>query len=63
MKIVLQALASAVAGILCLGLALFVPAGTVRYWPGWGFIAVFTACSVASGAYLAMRRPRRSPAG
>lgn len=67
MKLVLHALASAVVGILCLGLALFVPAGTLHYWQGWGFIAVFTACSVLSGAYLAVRQPdalaRRVKAG
>lgn len=67
MKLVLHALASAVVGILCLGLALFVPAGTLHYWQGWGFITVFTACSVLSGAYLAVRQPdalaRRVKAG
>ncbi|MBX7451117.1 isoprenylcysteine carboxylmethyltransferase family protein [Mycolicibacterium sp. 3033] len=57
MKLVLRALASAVVGILCLAVAVFVPAGTLHYWQGWGFIAVFTACSVLSGAYLAVRRP------
>lgn len=67
MKIILQAIASAVVGIGCLGLALFVPAGTVAYWQGWVFIAVFTVCSVLSGAYLAVRQPealaRRVKAG
>ncbi len=67
MKVILQALASAVVGIGCLGVALFLPAGTVAYWQGWGFIAVFTACSVLSGAYLAVRHPdalaRRVKAG
>ena len=67
MKLILQAIASAAVGILCLGLALFVPAGTVDYWQGWAFIAVFTACSVVSGAYLAVRQPealaRRVKAG
>ncbi|MEW5808437.1 MAG: isoprenylcysteine carboxylmethyltransferase family protein [Actinomycetota bacterium] len=67
MKLIWQALASAVIGILCLGLALFVPAGTLDYGQGWGFIAVFTACSTLSGVYLAIRHPealaRRMKAG
>ncbi|TRW79319.1 isoprenylcysteine carboxylmethyltransferase family protein [Mycolicibacterium sp. 018/SC-01/001] len=67
MKVILQAIASAVIGLVCLGAAVFIPAGTLRYWQGWGFIAVFTACSVLSGVYLALRQPdalaRRVKAG
>ncbi len=67
MKRTLQAVASAIVGIACLGIALFVPAGTLSYWQGWVFIAVFSACSALSGAHLALRHPealaRRMKAG
>ena len=42
MKLALQTLASAVAGLVFFGVLLFVPAGTVNYWQAWVFIAVFT---------------------
>ena len=67
MKIALQALASAVFGLLFFGLALFLPAGTFAYWQAWVFIAVFSACSLVSSVYLAVRHPaalaRRMNAG
>jgi protein-S-isoprenylcysteine O-methyltransferase Ste14 len=67
MKSALQGTVSGVVGITAMAVALFVPAGTVRYWQGWTFIAVFTACSVLSGVYLAVRHPdalaRRVKAG
>ncbi len=67
MRIALQALASAVFGLLFFGLALFLPAGTFAYWQAWVFIAVFSACSLVSSVYLAVRHPaalaRRMNAG
>jgi protein-S-isoprenylcysteine O-methyltransferase Ste14 len=35
----------------------FIPAGTLRYWQGWLFIAVFQVLSVAIGVYLALNDP------
>jgi protein-S-isoprenylcysteine O-methyltransferase Ste14 len=35
-----------------MGLLLFVPAGTVRYWPAWGYLAIFFTASVATTLYL-----------
>jgi len=56
-KVAVQGIISGIVGIAALGVALFVPAGTLRYWQGWTFIVVFTACSVLSGVYLAVRHP------
>jgi len=40
-----------------MGLLLFVPAGTIRYWQGWVYLSVFTGASVVTTVYL-MRRDR-----
>jgi protein-S-isoprenylcysteine O-methyltransferase Ste14 len=46
---------------------LFVPAWTLRYWQGWIFVTVFTACCGAYTVYLANHDPallkRRTEAG
>src|SRR5688572_5126800 len=41
-----------------LGLLVFWPAGTLAYWQGWLFTAVFFACNVVMTAYLAIRDPK-----
>lgn len=67
MKIALQTLASAVFGVAFFAVALFVPAGTVAYWQGWTFIAVFLVTTILPSIYLAVRDPaalqRRMRAG
>ena len=67
MKIALQTLASAVFGVVFFAVALFVPAGTVAYWQGWTFIAVFLVTTILPSIYLAVRDPaalqRRMRAG
>jgi protein-S-isoprenylcysteine O-methyltransferase Ste14 len=67
MKIALQALTSAVTGLVALGLLLFVPAGTVNYWQAWVFIAVSTVATLLPAIYLAVNDPaalrRRMHAG
>jgi protein-S-isoprenylcysteine O-methyltransferase Ste14 len=40
---------------LVMGLLLFVPAGTVRYWQAWTYLTVFFAASAGITAYLAKR--------
>jgi protein-S-isoprenylcysteine O-methyltransferase Ste14 len=57
MRVVVQAVASTVFSVVFFAVLLFVPAGTVDYWQGWVFIAVFTACAIGSGLYLAVRMP------
>src|SRR5262249_23946209 len=37
---------------IAMGLLLFVPAGTIRYWQAWGYLAVFFGASVLTTLYL-----------
>ena len=57
MKIALQLLASAVFGIVFLGVLLFWPAGTFDYWQAWVFIAVFIVGTMVPTIYLAREVP------
>ncbi len=43
--------------LLVMALLLFVPAGTVRYWQAWIFLAVYFACSLAITLDLMKRDP------
>ena len=53
--------------IVVMGLLLFLAAGTVRYWQGWAYLAIFTAASVLTTVDLVRRDPalleRRMRAG
>ena len=40
-----------------MALLLFVPAGTIHYWQGWLYLAVFTGASVLTTLYLMARDP------
>jgi protein-S-isoprenylcysteine O-methyltransferase Ste14 len=52
----------AAVGLLQLPIAmaalLLLPAGTLRYWQAWTFIAVFFVCSLAMTLYLAVKDPK-----
>jgi protein-S-isoprenylcysteine O-methyltransferase Ste14 len=67
MKTAVRLAASSIFGTVAVGLILFGPAGTLRYWQGWAFIAVFTAASLGPTIYLARANPaalrRRMHAG
>ncbi len=52
MKTGLQMAASAVLGLIAFALLLFLPAGTLGYWRGWVFIAVFTVVTMVGSVYL-----------
>jgi protein-S-isoprenylcysteine O-methyltransferase Ste14 len=43
--------------VVTMGLLLFVPAGTVRYWQAWVYLSIFTGASVITTLYL-MRNDR-----
>src|SRR5579883_740261 len=47
----------ALALAFAMGVALFVPAGTVHYWQGWVFLAVFFAGSSLGMVYLMKHDP------
>src|SRR5499427_5439929 len=53
-----RALRSSLFGILALAALLFIPAGTLAYWQGWLFMAVFVCTSGAITVYLAIRNPK-----
>ena len=67
MKIGVRLAASSILGIAAYALVLFLPAGTIHYWQGWVFIAVFTVVSIVPTIYLARKYPaalqRRMHAG
>jgi protein-S-isoprenylcysteine O-methyltransferase Ste14 len=67
LKVVLQFIATGLAGLVVFGLLVFWPAGTFDYWQGWAFIAVFAAATNLPSIYLLARNPaalkRRMQAG
>lgn len=67
MSIGVRATAQSVVAVLAFGVLLFVPAGTLRYWQAWVFLAVFTIASLCSAVYLFRKNPavveRRMRAG
>src|SRR5262244_2805217 len=42
---------------LVMGLLLFVPAGTVRYWQAWVYLSLFTGASFLTTLYLMLHDP------
>jgi protein-S-isoprenylcysteine O-methyltransferase Ste14 len=40
-----------------MGLLLFVPAGTVRYWQAWTYLSIFTGASALTTLYLMKKDP------
>jgi protein-S-isoprenylcysteine O-methyltransferase Ste14 len=67
MKTSIQAVVSALIGLVVFGLLVFWPAGTFDYWRGWVFIAVFATATLIPSVYLAVKNPaalrRRMQAG
>jgi len=43
-----------VRGLVVVGILVFLPAGTLRYWQGWAFLATFAVCSTALTVYMAL---------
>ena len=57
MKLAIRMLTTSIAGLIVLGIFVFGPTGTLAYWRGWAFIAVFAISTNIVGAYLALRDP------
>jgi len=53
----LQTIPTAVTVVIVQGMLLFIPAGTLAYWPGWVFIVVVAGASNAISLYLAIKDP------
>jgi protein-S-isoprenylcysteine O-methyltransferase Ste14 len=43
--------------VAVMGLLLFVPAGTIRYWQAWVYLAIFTGASLLISLYLIRKDP------
>ena len=56
-KLLLQAVGTFVVGVIALGAALFLAAGTVNYWQAWVFVLLFMILVTQQGIYLAIRDP------
>lgn len=57
MKLLIQAVAASLSGLLFFGVVLFWPAGTFDYWQAWVYIAIFTVVSLAPTVYWGLRQP------
>lgn len=62
-----RAFRSSLLGAIVMAVLLFISAGTIDYWQGWLFMAVFVGASAAITVYLAIKDPqlleRRMSAG
>ena len=56
-KLILSTLKTFLLGIIALGILLFLPAWTLRFWQAWVFILVFLTCVSAIGVYLSLQDP------
>lgn len=56
-KLLFQALTKFFAGLLAVALLVFLPAGTLRYWHGWLFLAVLFLPMTLLGAVLFVKSP------
>lgn len=50
--LILRTVVGFLALVLMLGLALFLSAGTLRYWQAWVYLGVFSVCVILITAYL-----------
>lgn len=57
MKLLLQAVAASLSGLVFFSVFLFWPAGTFNYWQAWVFIAIFTVVSAGPTIYWGLRKP------
>ena len=56
-KLILSTLKTFLIGAIALGILLFLPAWTLRYWQAWVFIIVFQTAVNAIGIYLSLKDP------
>lgn len=57
MQLFIRMLRTIIIGLIVFGVLIFVPAGTLAYWQGWAFIAVFSLSTNIIGIYLALNDP------
>ena len=57
MKLMLNALAKYFCGLLLVGLMIFLPAGTLRYWQGWLFVGALFGPMLIAGVIMLIKSP------
>ena len=56
-KLLTQALAKVILGIVLMGLLIFLPAGSFRYWQGWLLMGILFVPMIVAGFVLLARNP------
>ena len=56
-KLLTQALAKFSLGIILMGLLIFLPAGSLRYWQGWLLMGILFVPMIVAGFVLMVRNP------
>lgn len=56
-KLLIDAIAKYIAGLVMVALLLFIPAGTIKYWNGWLFIALLFIPMFFLGVVLFLKAP------
>ena len=56
-KLIIPTVRTFLIGAIALGMALFLPAWTLKYWQAWVFIVVFMTSVNAIGVYLSLNDP------
>ena len=57
-NLIVKSLFGLVFMLLLLALALFIPAGSLRYWNAWVYLAVFATCTLLITVYLMKYDPK-----
>lgn len=57
MQLLNRTLKTTIIGLVVFCLLIFLPAGTLAYWQGWTFVAVFSVSTSIIGIYLALANP------
>jgi len=57
MPLLMRTLKTTLVGLIVFCCLIFVPAGTLTYWQGWTFIAVFSISTTLIGLYLVLADP------
>jgi protein-S-isoprenylcysteine O-methyltransferase Ste14 len=56
-KLYIRGVRSTILGAIVMAALIFLPAGTLNYWQGWVFLALFFVASCGIGVYLAIYNP------
>lgn len=56
-KLIIQAIAKYLSGLLLVSVLLFIPAGTIYYWNAWLFIGVLFVPMLIAGIVLSIKNP------